>query len=233
METFRLNTRLLTSLSNILFMPSAEIREATNIATTTWYNIMRQPTGITIQQLLSIANGLHVPVRRFFSTDKADIIGRREDYITEPYQLCHYDEAALHEFVQNRATTATWKKAADATGMSYSRLRNSLLAITRTPVTRFLTVCNVFEIDPFAILIDPNPDLLTKKDKRQPTSPNTALRGEIDTLRKDIDTLNDTIANLKEKYEQLLQAHQLLQNHVNAGINGSNIGIAAEPLEDK
>lgn len=196
---------------------------------------MRRPTGITIQQLLAIANGLHVPVRRFFSTDKTDLIGQRDNYIAEPYQKCHYDDTVLHEFVQNSATTATWKKAAEATGMSYSRLRNSLLAITRTPVTRFLTVCNVFGINPFTILIDPNPDLLSQKDKRMPGTQNMALRREIELLQKNIDTLNSTVADLEKKYKVLLQAHDALLHSINVNIDtiNSNIDIAADSREPR
>lgn len=232
MNTIRLNTTLITSLSSVLFIPPAELIQSTAIANSTWYNIMQRPGGITIQQLLSIANGLHVPVRRFFSTETADLIGQREDYIIEPYLTCYYDDTALHEFVQN-CPSATWKLAAEVTGMSYSRLRNSLLAITRTPVTRFLSVCSIFNINPFTILIDPNPE---QEKNRSSSKKSAKLLAEITTLRQDIDTLSKTVANLSQQYEALMKAHDALLHRINVNIgiiNGSNIGIAAEPLETK
>ena len=108
--------------------------------------------------------------------------------------------------------------------MTPSRLRNSLLGATRTPVMRFLTVCETFEIDPFSILIDPNPD--PKKNKRTTESPNIAtnnadLRADIDNLNKKMENLNDIIANLNTKYEALLAKHELLEKRVR--INSVNI----------
>ena len=89
----RLNVRLISSLGNVIIMSAAEMMAAASIATTTWYAIMQKPEGITVQQLLAIANGLHIPVRRFFSFGRTDYIGRRADYIMEPYQPCRYDAA--------------------------------------------------------------------------------------------------------------------------------------------
>lgn len=241
MDTVRLNTKLISSLSNVLFIPAAEIINATSIANSTWYRITQTPVIISIQQLLAIANGLHIPARRFFSTDMADYIGRRDDYITEPYLPCHYDEAALQELVTSRPGT-TWAKAAKATGMSYSRLRDSLLAVTRTPVVRFLAVCASFEIDPFSILIDPNPE--PKKGKRGVTPANTsgwvkeaeALRTEIGRLYEDVSSLSATVDELTRKYDALLRVHEMLARRLSVNIenvNSSYIGIAAEPLPDK
>ena len=233
MEKVRLNTKLISSLSNVLFIPAAEIIVASEIANSTYYRIMQTPIIITIQQLLCIANGLHVPVRRFFSFGNADIIGKREDYIAEPYQPCHYDEDALQEFVQN-CNTATWKRAAEATGMSYSRLRNSLLAVTRTPVTRFLQVCSVFGINPFSILIDPNPEV--KRKSRSAAGRDAKLAEELSMLRQDVNTLSRHVADLTKKYEELLSAHDALLRQINVNIHNftdSSLSIAADPIEKK
>lgn len=153
MDNIRLNTKLIRSLGSVLFMHTADMMVATSIASTTWYSIMQNPENITIQQLLSIANGLHIPVRRFFSADKPDVIGQRDDYVTEPYQPCQYDTTVLQAVINNKS--ATWQQAAKAAGMSRDNLRKSMLAVRRTPVTRFLTVCGALNIDPFSILIDP------------------------------------------------------------------------------
>jgi hypothetical protein len=193
-------------------MSAADMMAAASIATTTWYAIMQKPEGITVQQLLAIANGLHIPVRRFFSFGRMDYIGRRADYITEPYQSCRYDAEALQEIVSTQPS-ATWKQAAEAAGMAPSRLRDSLLALTRTPVERFLVVCDVFSIDPFTILIDPNPDPRHTAPKKN-TEDNSfdSLREEIKTLHEDMKSLSQLVSSLADKYKVLYDKHQALSN---------------------
>lgn len=228
-----LNTKLITSLSSVLYIPVAEIREAAAITNGTWYRIMSKPSGITIQQLLAISNSMSIPVKRFFRTDRVQFIGKRDDYVADPYTPCYYDNAALQELVSTR-TDATWQKAAKKVGMSWSRARKSLLAVTRTPVVRFLDVCDTFGIDPFTILIDPNPVPKERQGKRNAgkSDGNDALLGEIGRLREDIRTLSATVDDLISKYEALLEAHNRLEHRVSVNIgtvNNSNIGIAAEP----
>lgn len=235
MADIRLNTRLVTSLGDVLFVSAADMISATGIANSTWYNMMQKPEGITIQQLLAIANGLHVPVRRFFSAGRTDVIGRREDYIAEPYKECRYDDDALREFVSTRQS-ATWKKAAEAAGMSYQRLKDSLTAVTRTPVARFLTVCAAFGIDPFTVLIDPNPAASERRKNTLRKSEAELFRAEINTMRGRIEKLSRTVEDLTAKYEALLKAHEQLAKRVQVNIgtiNGGNIstiGIAADPI---
>lgn len=232
MKTVRMNTKLVGSLGSVLFMQAAEMIVATDIPNSTWYRIMQTPETISIQQLLAIANGLHIPVRRFFSKDRTDIIGRREDYVAEPYVPCTYDHHALQRLVNERPGT-TWQKAAEATGMAPSRLRNSLLAVTRTPVTRFLTVCDTFGVDPFTILLDPNPEPAPETKGRGRRQDQADLRAEISELRGDIRRLSDTVDDLMQKYEMLLDAHKSLVKRVNVNIenvSSSYIGIAADPL---
>lgn len=235
MADIRLNTRLVTSLGDVLFMSAADMISATGIANSTWYNMMQKPEGITVQQLLAIANGLHVPARRLFSSGKASVIGRREDYVVEPYQECRYDDDALRAFVSSRQS-ATWKKAAEAAGMSYQRLKDSLTAVTRTPVVRFLTVCDVFGVDPFTILVDPNPACSGRRQKSMRKSDAESFSSAISAMRNRIDELSKTVQDLTAKYEALLKDHEQLARRVQVNIgtiNGSNIstiGIAADPL---
>lgn len=233
MKNVRLNTKLISSLNSVLNMRSAELIVTSNIKNSTYYRIMQTPIVITIQQLLALSNSLHIPVRRFFSTEKTDVIGLRDDYIVESYLPCYYDGEALQQLVSNRSD-ATWRKAAKATGMSYYRLKNSVIGETRTPVTRFLTVCEAFGIDPFTILIDPNPEL---KIKTRRTNGSDQLRDEINGLREDIRNLHATVADLRSKYEALLAEHSAMDRRIKANtvniesigtINGGHVGIAAE-----
>ena len=153
----KLNIKLVGTLSSVLYIPAGEILASTGITTGTFYRIKNNPEILTIQQLLSIANGLHVPVRHFFYTGNTYVIGHRDDYITEPYLECSYDSERLQEFVSN-TDSATWKHASEILGITRDNLRNSLLGARRTPVMRFLQVCAIFGINPFTILVDPNPD---------------------------------------------------------------------------
>lgn len=243
----RLNTKLISSISNVLYIPAAEMIKDTGINRATWYNIMARPEAVTIQYLLAIANGLHIPVRRFFSKGKADIIGRRDDYIVDPYLPCRYDDAALQRIVDKRPD-ATWQKAATATGMTPSRLRDSLLAVTRTPAARFLIVCDVFDIDPFTVLVDPNP-LPRRRRSPSPTPaaapgsapspssvPSVPSAHSVEELREEIRRLSATVADLTGKYEALLQAHEKLARRVNVSIdsiNNSYLSIAADGGPDR
>lgn len=234
MNAIRLNTKLIKSLSDVLFMTATDMMDAAHIPCTTWYAIRKKPEDITIQYLLAIANGLHIPVRRFFSTEKETFIGKRDDYITEPYRECSYNADALQKMVNNRADI-TWKKASVATGITYDNLRKSLLAERKTPVTRFLTACEAFGIDPFTILIDPN--LEAKREKRaavrfaSPAGNRESIRADIDGLSKQVADLTASVRELTQKYEALLKSHEALSRRVSYDIHhftDSSISIAAE-----
>ena len=227
MNDIRLNTRLLTSLSSVLYMPPAEIMGAARIANSTWYHLMERPEGISVQQLLALANSLHIPVRRFFSSGKTDIIGRRDDYITDPYTPCLYDEKVLGDLVATR-TAATWKRAAEVTGMSRSRLRDSLLAVTRTPVVRFLAVCEAFSIDPFEILVDPNPEAGRKKR----TQATADVAREMADLKSQVSRLADAVEEMADKYKVLLERHNRLERAV-VGQPGPEGIMASEPEAER
>lgn len=235
----RLNTDLIKNLSRVIFMPTAEMIAATGIAPSSWYYMMDKPDNIAIKYLLLIANGLHIPVRRLFTFDQTKLIGRREDYVAEPYLPCHYDNDAFQNIINTRSDTS-WQKAAKLVGMSRFRLRNSLLAVTRTPVTRFLTVCESFDIDPFTILIDPNP---LPKQKRTASSPSRStavgsathpahdFSSEITDLHRQIDELKAEVADMRQQYESLLHAHEALARSVQVNIHNftdSHLSIAAE-----
>lgn len=150
-----LNTTLITSLGRVLGKTNTELMEATSISNATWYRIMGHPDEITVQQLISIANGLCIPVFRFFSIDGVNVIGNKEDYIENPYKPCYYDAEALQSLINTR-NDATWQDVANLLGMTRTNLRNSLLSYTRLTVTRFLAACDAFGIEPFLVIVDPN-----------------------------------------------------------------------------
>ena len=227
MKPVRLNEKLISSLGSVLFIQTAEMIVMTDIPNSTWYRIMQTPASISIQQLLAIANGLHVPVRRFFSGDKIDYIGKRDEYILDHYEPCYYDETALQELV-NSSHSATWQKASKATGISYSRLRNSLLAITRTPVARFLSVCNVFGIDPFTILVDPNPEARARKRSEETPVEGDGTEADVRNLRDNVRQLSEKVDDLVSKYENLLEAHKVLMRRLDEHISESFPSMAAE-----
>lgn len=203
MNTISLNTKLIASLSEAKFMSVGEMIDATIENKSTWYRILKSPERITLQQLLSIANGLHIPVRRFFLTGGKEVeVKRCEDYITDDYKPCGYDADALREMVKKRHD-ATWQKAADATDMTPDNLKNSLLAVRRTPVTRFLDACRALKIDPFSILLDPNPEPKPKGRRTAADDANSALYAEVKLLRRDVESLKKVVNELKGKYEDL------------------------------
>ena len=221
MKAIRLNTKLIGCLDSVIFMTAAEMMKAAKIPSTTWYAIMKKPADITVQHLLAIANGLHVPVRRFFSTEKTDMIGKRDDYIAETFLPCHYDADALQELVSKRAD-ATWQKAAEATGITRDNLRKSLLAVRRTPVERFLTVCEAFSVDPFTILVDPNP---RASRKRKPSDTD----GELCALRQKVEGLEAKMECLSHQFAILQQRNSDLENAIREYLEPAGFASAAEP----
>lgn len=238
MEKPRLNTRLLNTLPSVLNMQTVDIRKASGIARSTWYDILSKQDTFTVQRLLSLANGLHIPVRRFFSTGQTDVIGKRADYITEPYTDCYYLGETLREAINERRD-ATWTRAGEITGMTYQHIQKSLSSETRTPVVRFLAVCEAFDIDPFTILVDPNPEPVPgrkRKDPRKDSRKDPAMAAEIASLKDDIGRLSGTIedvtrkyGDLLAKYDRLLSAHRALLDRFNRHVN-DGFSIAADPL---
>lgn len=201
----RLNTKLLRALENVLLMQVKEIIRISGFTTTTWYRIMSDPEKITVQQLLTLANSLHIPVRRFFFTGKTGAVGDRKDYVVEPYLECYYDGDAIKQFIE-RTPGATWQKAAVATGITRDWLRKSLLGAVRTPITRFLSACFALEIDPFTVLIDPNPAAGMQADLA--TVEPDDLASEVATLRRSMARMSSEMADLKAKLRALLDDDQ-------------------------
>ena len=113
----------------------------------------------------------------------------------------------------------TWKKAADATGITYDNLRKSLLAIRKTPVVRFLTACEAFGIDPFTILIDPNPEQRHRKRAAvpagSPTDNDESIRADIRVLTKQLADLNTAVSDITARYDDLLKRHTALLDRYN------------------
>lgn len=236
MNTVRLNTKLIASIGEAKFLSVGELIEATIKNKSTWYRILESPEKITLQQLLAIANGLHIPVRRFFLADGKEVAVKRcEDYIVDDYKPCDYDADALREIVKNRRD-ATWQKAVDATGITRDNLKNSLLAVRRTPVTRFLVACQALKIDPFSILLDPNPEPKPKGRRPSSAAGDSALHAEVKLLRRDYEQLNKTVEDLKGKYENLIRDYEQLARRlqVNIGtINDSTIGTIGISTDTK
>ena len=106
----KLNTHLLSTLPRVLRMTNDEVAAASGISIAQWYRLVKHPEKLTIQQLLDLANGLQIPVSRFFSTGKADVVGMREDYvINSDYQKCYYDSDAVSKKV-GKGTATSWRE---------------------------------------------------------------------------------------------------------------------------
>ena len=173
---------------------------ASGISPSTCYRIERQPTNITIPQLLGLANGLQIPARRFFSTGDTDVVGRREDYITAEYIQCHYDSDAVESEIGTGASLKQ-RDVAKTVDRHWGRIRSTLRADTRLTVEKFLAFCNEFGLDPFNYLIDPNPTAEAKKKLSAATF--AAVNAELRALREEM-------ARLRADYALLRDAHNAL-----------------------
>ena len=215
-RALRLNTTLITSLGRVLGMTNTELMEATGIMNATWYRIMGHPDQITIQQLISIANGLRIPVKRFFSIEDTDMVGNKDDYLENPYKPCLYDTKKLLHLIDTSAVT-TWQDVANTLGISRSNLRNSLLLVTRLPLDRFLTSCEFFGIDPFCVIIDPNPlhvnqrgqsyVMETMQEYATIQHDISAIQREMAIFRAEIMNVRRDIADLSKKIDIIIDEY--------------------------
>ena len=201
-HTLQLNTTLITSLGHVLGKTNAELMEVTGVSNATWYRILGHPDEITVQQLVSIANGLFIPVFRFFSIDGVNVIGNKEDYIENPYTPCYYDAEALQALISTRSA-ATWQNVANLLGMTRKNLRNSLFSYTRLPIARFLTVCEAFDIEPFFVIVDQNPQYINRGGEKVVTTALGYTNIEFDTTRTDLDSIRIELAEVKGELERV------------------------------
>ena len=199
-RVIRLNTALLSALGRILGMSNADLMEATGIRNATWYRIMGHPEEITVQQLISIANGLCVPVRRFFSFGDTDMVGSKDDYMANSYKPCSYDGNAMLNLI-NTSSVATWMDVAKVLGMTRTNLRHSLLLDTRLPVARFLSTCEYLGIDPFLVIVDTNPLYPNNQEKSNNdmlvTPEYAAIQYDINTIQHEMANFNAELTNVR------------------------------------
>ncbi len=152
----QLNEKLVKQLPRILNMTNGAISEKSNIAISTWYRIVQTPSKISVHQLIDLANGLHIPVSRFFSSEFSDEIGKREDYIVcGNFKECYYNGEAIQKVVKS-GIVSSYKDAATSVGVHPNRVKESLLAVHRLPVIRLLNFCNAFTLNFFEFIVDPN-----------------------------------------------------------------------------
>lgn len=210
----QLNENLFKVLARALRMTYKEISSQSNISITTLYRIIETPAKISVQQLIDLSNGLRVPVSRFFSKDNKEAVGEREDYINfNHYKLCFYDKSAIQRIIDSD-TVSSYRDIASVVGLHPNRVKESLLAEHRLPVTRLLNFCDSLNIDFFSIVVDPNSISSHAKEQK-----NTLKKvSEYATLMNDIATMmreqaifraevRRDIARLNKKIDLFIDAH--------------------------
>lgn len=222
MRQIQLNTKLIASLPQVLHKTHREVSDAAHIPLGTWYRLIKAPEKINVQQLLGIANGLNIPARRLFSEGKTDVIGHREDYITDSscYQQCDYDSDAVRAVV-GRGKAISWKKVGEVVDMHYTRASESLQAKDPKrplPVARVLTFADAFGFSPFQFIVDPNPERKTACRTSAARCNDYALLDEIADLRRQIASINAAVTTLSDKYATLLSAHKTLAQSIGVNI---------------
>lgn len=250
-----LNTDLIASLQRVLRAKNNEIVMATDLSDSTWRRINKKPSRITVQQILALANGMSIPVSRFFSPEGCSYIGSREDYIvTENFQKCYYDSEAVKKII-GYGNSITYKDAADALKLNWTRVAPVLLSVSRLPVTKFLDFCEAFYLNPFDYLVDPNPSnpVLLGKKRKQPDMGAASiaqliekitkeevsqLRQEVTELRTNIQEMSTNFDNLMSKFDELSKSHNNLIHSIGVKIDSANhshivIANASEPESTK
>ena len=210
----QLNENLFKSLARVLRMTYKDISSQSNISVTTLYRIIEAPAKISVQQLIDLANGLHVPVSRFFSKDSKEAVGEREDYINfNHYKLCFYDKSAMQKVIDSD-TFSSYRDIASVVGLHPNRVKESLLAEHRLPVMRLINFCVDLKLDFFNFVIDPNSIGVNTKEQEN----SLGKVSEYDTIMYDIaammreqaifrDEVRRDIARLNKKIDIFINAN--------------------------
>ena len=210
----QLNVDLFKDLAGALRMTYKEISSQSNISMTTLYRIIETPSKISVQQLIDLANGLRVPVSRFFSKDSKEAVGEREDYINfNHYKLCFYDKSAMQKVIDSN-TVSSYREIASVVGLHPNRVKESLLAEHRLPVTRLLTFCDGLKLDFFNFVIDPNAISANARKQRNDlvnASEYSAILHDIESMLREQaifrDEIRRDIARLDKKIDMFIDAY--------------------------
>lgn len=207
----QLNENLLKELPRVLSMTHGAISAQSNIAIATWYRIVQTPSKISVQQLLDLANVLHIPVSHFISNYDENVINQREDYIIySGYQNCYYDRDAIQKVISS-GMISSYRDAAPFVGLHPNRVKESLLAIHRLPVARLLKFCTTFTLNVFDFIVDPNSPNANIKEQKEITAQSSeyaAILHDIATLLREQaifrEEVRRDIAELGKKMDLML-----------------------------
>lgn len=210
-NSVQLNELLLKSLTQVLSMSHADVATAAGIANTTWYRLLKEPQKFTVEQLLCLANGLHIPVSKFFSISSTDI-GNREDYVVNyDYKNCYYDIEAVRKLMKEKATIS-WSDAAEVTGVNVLRVKESLLAVHRLPVSRLIIFCDAFDLDLFDYIVDPNKPETPRRQSGETTPPSPVSFG-VRTNPRDFIDMRLEIVELRKQLFDTKQEMSILRRN--------------------
>lgn len=211
----QLNENLFKALSQALRMTYKEISTQSGISITTLYRIIAMPIKISVQQLIDLANGLSIPVSRFISEDDSkEPIGQREDYIkSDDYKFCFYDKRAMQKVIDSD-TISSYRDIASIVGLHPNRVKESLLAEHRLPVTRLLDFCNATKMDFFYFLVDPNNKSDNSKEKKRAIAADsdyTTILHDIQSMLREQavfrDEIRRDIARLEKKIDLFIDTY--------------------------
>lgn len=198
----QLNENLFKVMGRVFRMTYKEISSQSNISMTTLYRIIETPAKISVQQLIDLANGLHVPVSRFFSKDSKESVGERDDYINfNHYKLCFYDKSAVQRIIDSD-TVSSYRDIASVVGLHPNRVKESLLAEHRLPVTRLLNFCDNLNIDFFSIVVDPN-SISSQKNTTTTTSEYVAILHDIAIMQREMASFKILLEDTKRDIDEL------------------------------
>lgn len=213
-NAIQLNEPLLQNLPQVLGLSHVDVATAAGIASTTWYRLIKEPQKVTVQQLLNLSNGLHIPVRRFFCRQSVDI-GKCDDYVVNyGYKTCYYDSDAVRKSIKEK-TTISWCAAADATGINVFRLKESLFVVHRLPVVRLIIICDSFDLNLFDYLVDPNPPVTSREQNDVTTSLSLVSHGIINNPKEFID-MRLEMFELKKQLFDTKQEISILRRNKNS-----------------
>lgn len=234
MHGYSLNASLLNELRHILGVTKQVLVARSCIDKSKWVRVKNGDSDWSVHDLFLIANGLHIPVSHFFTTDGTDRIGTKDDYVERSarYRDCYWRAATVDAiFGSDRPEKIKWQEVAALMGVNdetmSGRLRPRTGKFSALTAHFLCDICNTLQLNLGDFIACPGreiPDLYPTLDPATVRSHLTAA-SERD---KDTEAMADRIRALEGEVRDLKDDVRRLYNMLKQASRGSNSHVSLD-----